>query len=558
MLGPIVVRVGGEPADLGTRKQRALLAALVLHCPQAVSIDALADLVWGDAVPAAAVSSLHGYVARLRRVLEPRRGARGPATVLVTTETGYTLQVAPTDIDVNRFTTAAVAVHRQVTDVDSLVPAVPARLTRAELADLAVQLDEALALWRGEPYAELGDHTVAVAERARLADLHLTASEDRALVRSELGEHATAAAQLAALAQQHPLRERLWALWALTLARAGRQADALAALRQVRGVLVDELGVDPGDSLRAVEAAVLAQDARVLRPATRSSAARSSPAPARVGRRDGGRNGATERTETVADRTIGHHNDDPQRWPLIDRDSELDRLTALLDQVAEGRTRFAVVAGEPGIGKSRLIDELTRRARAAGFGVSVGRCSADDGAPPLWPWLAVLRELSTGPDGDAVADLSDVDQQVLDELAPAAVPARPGVTPVGSPPSVESARFQIAEAVRRRRAALRPHRQRSGVPGHADPARPDERPCAHDRGQPGSRHPPDAPARPHRARVESQRHAVHGQPDLAGHLRRPARRGLAGRVPGGQSRRVDEPLSQPAPRRVGHDGAPRL
>lgn len=76
MLGPLVVRVGGEPADLGTHKQRALLAALVLHCPQAVSVDTLVDLVWGDAVPPAAVSSLHGYVARLRRVLEPSRGTR--------------------------------------------------------------------------------------------------------------------------------------------------------------------------------------------------------------------------------------------------------------------------------------------------------------------------------------------------------------------------------------------------------------------------------------------------------------------------------------------------
>jgi hypothetical protein len=287
-----------------------------------------------------------------------------------------------------------------------------------------------------------------VAERARLLDLHLTASEDRALIRSELGEHATAAAHLAPLVHQHPLRERLWALWALTLARAGRQGDALAALRQVREALVDELGVDPHDSVRAVEPAVLAQDARVLRPAERTPAERTS-APRTPAARTPAAPAPTGRPYDIDDRTIGPPAEDPQRWPLVDRDSELDRLTALLGQVADGRTRFAVLVGEPGIGKSRLIAELAGRARAAGLGVSVGRCSADDGAPPLWPWLAVLRELSTRPDAEAVTDLSDVDRQVLNDLAPAAVPVRPGVASIPAPSTVESARFQIAEAVRR-------------------------------------------------------------------------------------------------------------
>ena len=121
-------------------------------------------------------------------------------------------------------------------------------------------LDAALGLWRGEPYAELEDAPDARAERVRLEELRLLAVEDRALAQVWLGQHATAAAELEALTASHPLRERLWGLRALALTRSGRQADALAVLRQVRTVLDDELGLEPGTELRALQTAVLRQD----------------------------------------------------------------------------------------------------------------------------------------------------------------------------------------------------------------------------------------------------------------------------------------------------------
>ena len=120
--------------------------------------------------------------------------------------------------------------------------------------------DQCLGLWRGTPYGELEDAPSAVAERARLEELRLVALEDRAVAELALGHHGTIAAELEAMTGAHPLRERLWGLRALALTRSGRQADALDVLRQVREVLADELGLEPGGELRDLQTAVLRQD----------------------------------------------------------------------------------------------------------------------------------------------------------------------------------------------------------------------------------------------------------------------------------------------------------
>ena len=128
------------------------------------------------------------------------------------------------------------------------------------LTEAVAGLDEALALWRGTPYGELEDAPQAVAERARLEELRLVALEHRMLADLALGHHGTVAAELEALTAAHPLRERLWHLQALALARSGRQADALDVLSRVRTVLADELGLEPGAELRDLQSAVLRQD----------------------------------------------------------------------------------------------------------------------------------------------------------------------------------------------------------------------------------------------------------------------------------------------------------
>ena len=225
-------------------------------------------------------------------------------------------------------------------------------------------INEALSLWRGTPYTELEDAPAAQAERARLEELRVIALEDRAVAALGLGRHAVVAGELEVLTSTYPLRERLWGLRALALTRAGRQADALEVLREVRELLAEELGLEPGAELRSLQTAVLNQD-----PALEWTAARSIP---------------RQRPPAVRVTQFA--------WPLVGRDDQLSALVGLLEQSGD-RPAFAVVTGEPGIGKSRLCAELAATATAEGATVLVGRCSQDEGAPPLYPWASMLREL---------------------------------------------------------------------------------------------------------------------------------------------------------------------
>ena len=362
VLGPAQASSGGAVVNLGPRKQRALLAALALHRGRIVSVDAIIDLLWPEAPPRGVVGTLQTYVAGLRRALEPDRPARATASMLVTSGGGYALKVPDADLDATRFHDVVTAANHEVAPVQVLGEGHDIPVDR--LSHVLDSLDEALAWWRGTPYLELADAPAAAAERSRLERLRLMAQEDRALTGLALGRHATVAADLEVLTTDHPMHERLWAIRAVALARSGRQADALDTLRQVRTLLADELGIEPGAELRAVQAAVLRQDLSV------------SPRPA-------------IHTRTASVRPLG----DAAPWPLLGRDDALSALTSLLDEAIAGAPRFTTVVGDPGIGKSRLVDELAQLAQIAGVDVLVGRCSQDDGAPPLWAWSDILRSL---------------------------------------------------------------------------------------------------------------------------------------------------------------------
>ena len=155
VLGPTQVLRGSEPVDLGTRKQRALLAALALHGGRPVSVDAIIDLLWGDDPPGAVTATLQVYVAGLRRALEPDRQRRAPAAFLVTVGAGYALRVPSEQLDAGQFAKAVAEAHTRLAPVAALVPNGRARLHRGDLAEVVRDLDAALGLWRGEPYAEL-------------------------------------------------------------------------------------------------------------------------------------------------------------------------------------------------------------------------------------------------------------------------------------------------------------------------------------------------------------------------------------------------------------------
>ena len=198
-----------------------------------------------------------------------------------------------------------------------------------------------------------------------------------------------------------PLRERLWALHAVALTRAGRQAEALDALRAVRTHLAEELGLDPGVELQSLEQAIL-QQADWLHEALPVSAVAAPARPASLP-------GVSAPAGSVG------------------REREREILRGLLAAASAGTASAAYVVGEPGIGKSRLVADLVADADQAGFRVGVGRCSQDDGAPPLWPWLAVLRDLgrtlSAPSDPDAAGPgqaAFENRQRILDELVAAA------------------------------------------------------------------------------------------------------------------------------------------
>lgn len=373
VLGPVEVSLAGVPVDLGTPKQRALVAALALSRGWPVSVDAIVDLLWEDSAPPGVTATLQAYVSQLRKVMEPNRERRAPATVLVTVAPGYALRVPEESVDVERFQQTVTEVHRRVQPLGWGRSPLDAGQLTAELA----ALDEALALWRGTPYAELGDADAAVAERVRLEELRLVALEDRAVVGLALGHHATVAAEMEALIAAHPLRERMWALHALALTRSGRQADALEVLRRVREVLDEELGLEPSAELRDLQTAVLRQDPDLEW---------SSPAP--------GAPSQPQPTATVTTEQSPHPSSEQVApWPMVGRDADLESLVDVVMRAERGQPSYAVITGDPGIGKSRLAAELIQRTRQRGLRVLVGRCSQDDGAPPLWPWKTVLDGL---------------------------------------------------------------------------------------------------------------------------------------------------------------------
>ncbi|MGI5272625.1 BTAD domain-containing putative transcriptional regulator [Nonomuraea sp. CA-218870] len=346
LLGPLeVVGSAGERLDPGTRKQRAVLAMLALSPGRPVSLDRLVEELWAGEAPAKATATLQAYVSHLRRVLEPGRRPRTPPRLLLTREPGYLLDITPAQTDAGRFAAWAADGRRL--------------LAAGRPADAARVLERALGLWRGDPLAEFPGLAFARAEAARLAELRSGVVEDRLAARLELGE--ASVPELEELVAGDPYRERAWSLLVLALYRAGRQAEALAALRRVRALLSDELGIEPGPALKRLEQSVLAQSPELEAP----SATGEGPAPA-TATAGVARQGGRER--------------------LAGREREVRALEERLAEARAGRGGLVVVSGEAGIGKTSLASAAADLAGARGFRVAWGRCPDSGGAPAFWPW----------------------------------------------------------------------------------------------------------------------------------------------------------------------------
>jgi DNA-binding SARP family transcriptional activator len=297
---------------------------------------------------------------------------------LATSRPGYILHVAPDELDLARF-------ERLVGEADGADPKLAAE-----------RLGEALALWRGPPLADLAYEPFAHGPIARLEEVRVAALERRVDADLARGRHAELAGELEALVAAHPLRERFHGQLMLALYRCGRQAEALEAYRTARTALVEELGIEPGRELRELHRAILQQDAAL----------------------------------DVA----------PRRRGFVGRAAELAELVGGLDDVVAGSGRLFLLAGEPGIGKSRLGDEAAAIARERGARVLTGRCWEAGGAPAYWPWTQALRaymrethDHDHEPSAQLGSDAADL-LQLVPDLAPP------------SPLDPEGERFRLFDA----------------------------------------------------------------------------------------------------------------
>ena len=384
VLGSLEVRGGDAVLPLRGAKQRLLLSVFLLHANEVVSTERLVDTLWPDDPPSTVDKSLQVHVSQLRRLLEPGRMAGRSDGLINTRPRGYSLQVNAADLDLLSFEQA----------LDDAAESVGARETAAALR-------YALAFWRGPTLADVEHVETLRGAIARLEELRLRALSDRIDADLVLGEQVTVIAELERLVAEHPLRERFRSQLMLALYRSGRQAEALETYRVTRGLLVDELGIEPGRDLRELEARILMQDPELDVP-------------------------IQSKLATELDEAKSHGN---EAGSFVGRGRECLLLEDALRKAQAGRGRLVLISGEAGIGKSRLAREFVGRAEEQGALTLWGSCWEGGGAPAFWPWVQPLRAFVNDADisvlkgqlGRGAADLANLVPELrdlFDDLAP--------------------------------------------------------------------------------------------------------------------------------------------
>ncbi|WP_164414830.1 AfsR/SARP family transcriptional regulator [Streptomyces salinarius] len=331
LLGSIAASRDGCPIELGSPTQRTVFAVLATHANRVVSRDELVNAVWGAHASPTAVNSVYTYVARLRKLLEPDRPRSAEAEVLHSDRLGYTLRVSPGAVDAQRFSAALAE----------------ARLLRAQNAteSAVAKLEAGLALWRGTPYTGAIGAFVE-AERVRLSEARLSATDDYAEMLLELNSPERLVGELVSLVAHYPMRERLNYLLMRCYVELGQHADAIGAYHTLRRRLAEEQGIEPGAKLRELYEQVLHSDQLRIRPrATRAATAPAPPA-GRVPTDRGHRAPAAAQLLRPAAGFTG-------------RATELRELTERAVAAADsGEPSLLLITGGPGVGKTALATQL--------------------------------------------------------------------------------------------------------------------------------------------------------------------------------------------------------
>ncbi len=349
VLGPLRLVRHGQEIDVGGARQREVLARLAVAGGKPVSAEALLTDVWGPVAGDSAAASLHVSVSKLRRAIDPDRAARA-SSPLVSAAGGY-----------------ALAVDTDTGEVEERARRASGLLAAGDLEAAYVELAEARASWHGDAYEGVGEQSWLVLERRRCEELRLYVAGLYAETCLRLGrDEAGVVVDLTALAEQHRSHERLAVLLAVALYRQQRQDDALGVLRATRVHLRDESGLDPGPDLQLTEELILAQEPDPYA-ATKPSTS------------------ATIQTQGGPLPGSGS--------PLVGRGRPRAVLDAAAQAAESGQATTAVLVGEAGIGKTRLVRATTDDLVARGWRAVWTHGSEDEGAPALWPWMSIVREL---------------------------------------------------------------------------------------------------------------------------------------------------------------------
>jgi YVTN family beta-propeller protein len=255
---------------IASAKQRALLAILLLHANEVVSVERLIDELWGERPPETAAKSLQVYVSRLRKAFRADTTGGDEVTngALITRPGGYMIRVELGELDLDRF--------------EALLGEGDAALRDGDARRAASAFTDALSIWRGPALTDVEFGSAGRDETGRLEELRLRAQEQLIDANLALGRHAEVVVELEALVAKHPLRERLCGQLMLALYRCGRQAEALEVYRGTRRKMVEELGIEPGSALRDLEQGILRQDSALRAPAVSAPDRPEHPAASRA------------------------------------------------------------------------------------------------------------------------------------------------------------------------------------------------------------------------------------------------------------------------------------